>query len=106
VLAFHLGKWTSRHAWAWLQCFVLANDRQVLVWGSGNFGQIRLDSEETKGFLVHARALEDMVPCKVLCGRWTSAVITDSEIGVLLMWGKNTHGQLGIGKKKVSRNIR
>jgi len=89
VVSIAAGRWHN---------LVLANDRQVLAWGSGNFGQLGLDSEETKGLPVPVRALEDMVPCKVLCGGWTSAVIT--ELGVLFMWGKNTHGQLGIGNKK------
>ena len=89
VVSIAAGRWHN---------LVLAGDRQVLAWGSGNFGQLGLDSEETKGLPVPVRALEDFVPCKVLCGGWSSAVVT--EMGVLLMWGKNTHGQLGIGNKR------
>jgi alpha-tubulin suppressor-like RCC1 family protein len=74
---------------------VLTSDRQSWVWGANHFGQLGIDSYDTKGTPVQLKALEGRAPCKAVCGGWHSAVVT--ETGKMLIWGKNTHGQLGFG---------
>lgn len=79
----------------------LTSDRQVWVWGAGHFGQLGLDSSDTKGTPVHLKALDGRGVCKVLCGGWHSAVVT--ETGKFMTWGKNTHGQLGVGDTRTCK---
>jgi alpha-tubulin suppressor-like RCC1 family protein len=74
---------------------VLTSDRMTWVWGANDFGQLGIDSFDTKGTPVQLKALEGRAPCKALCGGWHSSVVT--ETGKMLLWGKNTHGQLGFG---------
>eukprot|EP00282_Hemiselmis_andersenii_P027867 CAMPEP_0169481050 /NCGR_PEP_ID=MMETSP1042-20121227/29901_1 /TAXON_ID=464988 /ORGANISM="Hemiselmis andersenii, Strain CCMP1180" /LENGTH=1508 /DNA_ID=CAMNT_0009595757 /DNA_START=54 /DNA_END=4578 /DNA_ORIENTATION=- len=74
---------------------VITSDRIVFVWGAGQFGQLGLDNWDTKGTPAHLKALDSRGSCKAICGGWHSGVVT--ETGKLLVWGKNTHGQLGLG---------
>jgi len=89
IVSIAAGRWHN---------MALTSDRQVWIWGSGHFGQLGLDNFESVGIPQLIRALDGRAVCKLLCGGWHSAVIT--ETGKMLIWGKNTHGQLGFGDTK------
>ena len=89
ILAIAAGRWHN---------MALTSDRSVYVWGAGHFGQLGLDNFESLGKPQLVRALDGRAVCKLLCGGWHSAVIT--ETGKMMLWGKNTHGQLGLGDTK------
>lgn len=86
ILQISAGRWHNA---------VLTSDRSVYVWGAGHFGQLGLDSKDSRGMPTLLKALDGRAVCKILCGGWHTAAITES--GKFLTWGKNTHGQLGLG---------
>ena len=86
VLQISAGRWHNA---------VLTSDRSVYVWGAGHFGQLGLDSKESRGMPTLLKCLDGRAVCKLICGGWHTAAI--SESGKILLWGKNTHGQLGMG---------
>ena len=89
VVTIAAGRWHN---------MALSSDRQVYVWGAGHFGQLGLDNNDSHGVPQLVRGLDGRAVSKCLCGGWHSAVIT--ETGKMMLWGKNTHGQLGVGDTK------
>jgi len=91
IVSIATGRWHN---------MALTSDRQVWVWGDGHFGQLGLDSWDSAGIPRLLKGLDGRGVCKLLCGGWHSGVVT--ETGKLLLWGKNTHGQLGFGDTKTT----
>mmetsp|Transcript_16816 Transcript_16816/g.55825 ORF Transcript_16816/g.55825 Transcript_16816/m.55825 type:complete len:1970 (-) Transcript_16816:70-5979(-) len=89
ILSIACGRWHN---------MTLTSERQVLSWGAGEFGQLGLDHNLSKGTPQMVKALDGRAPCKILCGGWHSAAILES--GKILLWGKNVYGQLGHGDTK------
>jgi len=81
----------------------LTEDGEVWVWGSGEFG--RLGNGSTSDALTPepSEVMSGISGCKqVVCGEHYSGAVTDD--GDLYMWGRNDHGQLGVGSTGLDMN--
>ncbi|XP_036996962.2 probable E3 ubiquitin-protein ligase HERC6 isoform X1 [Artibeus jamaicensis] len=70
---------------------------RVFAWGAGSEGQ--LGTEEFKEIIFTPKKIKTLTDKKIIqvsCGDYHSLAL--SEDGQVFSWGKNSHGQLGLGK--------
>ncbi|XP_012226239.2 RCC1 and BTB domain-containing protein 1-like [Linepithema humile] len=70
-------------------------DGELYGWGENTYGQLGLG---INGAMIHLKPMKIMIDvpiAKVECG--TDHTLALSREGLLYVWGKNDHGQLGIG---------
>ncbi|XP_031415172.1 probable E3 ubiquitin-protein ligase HERC6 isoform X2 [Clupea harengus] len=80
-------------------CLALCESGGVYSWGRGDEGQLGIDYQRSK--MSQPRCVSIQAPWPVLitqvaCGNVHSLAL--SAGGDVLSWGKNSHGQLGLGK--------
>ncbi|KAM5338406.1 putative E3 ubiquitin-protein ligase HERC6 isoform 2-T2 [Glossophaga mutica] len=71
---------------------------RVFAWGAGSEGQ--LGTEEFKEIIFTPKKIKTLTGKKIIqvsCGDYHSLAL--SEDGQVFSWGKNSHGQLGLGKE-------
>lgn len=80
----------------------LVLDKLGNVYGCGwnNHGQLT-GSIDKNVMLTKITALQNHYIIQITCG-WDASYVLTQE-GLVLVWGSNKHGQLGIPKKKVSK---
>ncbi|XP_057584376.1 probable E3 ubiquitin-protein ligase HERC6 [Hippopotamus amphibius kiboko] len=71
---------------------------RVFAWGAGSEGQLGIGEFKEINFIPKKiEALTGIKIIQVSCGQYHSLAL--SEDGQVFSWGKNSHGQLGLGKK-------
>ncbi len=86
-------------------CFAIdGNNADVYAWGLNDFGQLGLGHTDIVGTPTLVTGLPSMMETvkpyglsTFSAGNWHSALV--AENGTLFVWGRNTHGQLGLGKE-------
>ncbi|KAM5255889.1 putative E3 ubiquitin-protein ligase HERC6 [Ctenodactylus gundi] len=75
---------------------------RVFAWGAGSEGQLGTGKFEEINFIPQKiKALAGVKIIQVSCGHYHSLAL--SKDGQLFSWGKNSHGQLGLGKELPSQ---
>ncbi|KAF6130390.1 HECT and RLD domain containing E3 ubiquitin protein ligase family member 6 [Phyllostomus discolor] len=75
---------------------------RVFAWGAGSEGQ--LGTEEFKEIIFTPKKIKTLTDKKIIqvsCGDYHSLAL--SEDGQVFSWGKNSHGQLGLGREVPSQ---
>ncbi|XP_014307555.1 probable E3 ubiquitin-protein ligase HERC6 [Myotis lucifugus] len=76
---------------------VVCHKGRVFAWGAGSEGQLGIGEFKEKIFTPKKiKALDGIKIIQVSCGDYHSLAL--SEDGQVFSWGKNSHGQLGLGK--------
>ncbi|KAG5207532.1 hypothetical protein JEQ12_017296 [Ovis aries] len=71
---------------------------RVFAWGAASEGQLGIgELKETTFIPKKIKTLADIKIIQVACGHYHSLAL--SEDGQVFSWGKNSHGQLGLGKE-------
>uniref|UniRef100_A0A8C2P7V3 HECT domain-containing protein n=1 Tax=Capra hircus TaxID=9925 RepID=A0A8C2P7V3_CAPHI len=71
---------------------------RVFAWGAASEGQLGIgEFKETTFIPKKIKTLADIKIIQVACGHYHSLAL--SEDGQVFSWGKNSHGQLGLGKE-------
>ncbi|KAM5282616.1 putative E3 ubiquitin-protein ligase HERC6 isoform 2-T2 [Hipposideros larvatus] len=75
---------------------------RVFAWGAGSEGQLGIEEFKEIVFTPKKiKALADIKIIQVSCGHYHSLAL--SGAGQVFSWGKNSHGQLGLGKEFTSQ---
>ncbi|XP_006143352.1 probable E3 ubiquitin-protein ligase HERC6 [Tupaia chinensis] len=75
---------------------------RVFAWGAGSEGQLGIGEFKERSFTPQKiKALAGIKIIQVSCGYYHSLAL--SEDGQVFSWGKNSHGQLGLGKEVPSQ---
>uniref|UniRef100_A0A8C3XC49 HECT and RLD domain containing E3 ubiquitin protein ligase family member 6 n=1 Tax=Catagonus wagneri TaxID=51154 RepID=A0A8C3XC49_9CETA len=70
---------------------------RVFAWGAGSDGQLGTGEFKEINFIPKKITLTGVKIIQVSCGHYHSLAL--SEDGQVFSWGKNSHGQLGLGKE-------
>uniref|UniRef100_A0A8D1H028 HECT and RLD domain containing E3 ubiquitin protein ligase family member 6 n=1 Tax=Sus scrofa TaxID=9823 RepID=A0A8D1H028_PIG len=74
---------------------------RVFAWGAGSEGQLGTGDFKEVNFIPKKITLTDIKIIQVSCGHYHSLAL--SEDGQVFSWGKNSDGQLGLGKEVPSQ---
>ncbi|XP_004390203.2 probable E3 ubiquitin-protein ligase HERC6 isoform X1 [Trichechus manatus latirostris] len=79
-------------------CLAVCHKGRVFAWGAGSEGQLGTGGfEELKFTPKKVNTLADIKIIQVSCGHYHSLAL--SQDGKVFSWGKNSDGQLGLGKE-------
>ena len=93
--AFEDNAQTIRIACGYYHSMVLRRDGSVFTFGRNDYGQLGIGNNESAGRPVFVDALQSIRISDVTSGCYHSIAL--SQEGTVYVWGRNNHGQLGIG---------